>query len=35
VGLLRRFRSGDQDDKVKRAILLTINGIASGLRNSG
>jgi phosphoenolpyruvate carboxylase len=35
LGLLRRFRSGDQDDKVKRAILLTINGIASGLRNSG
>ncbi len=35
VGLLRRFRSGDHDDKVKRAILLTINGIASGLRNSG
>lgn len=35
VGLLRRFRSGEQDDKIKRAILLTINGIASGLRNSG
>ena len=35
LGLLQRFRSGDQDDKVKRAILLTINGIASGLRNSG
>ena len=35
VGLLRRFRAGEQDDKMKRAILLTINGIASGLRNSG
>jgi len=35
VESLRRFRGGDQDDKVKRAILLTINGIAAGLRNSG
>jgi phosphoenolpyruvate carboxylase len=35
VGLLRRYRSGEQDEKIKRAILLTINGIASGLRNSG
>ncbi|MFO1204488.1 MAG: phosphoenolpyruvate carboxylase [Burkholderiales bacterium] len=35
VGLLRRYRSGEQDEKTKRAILLTINGIASGLRNSG
>lgn len=35
VTLLRRLRAGDEDDVVKRAILLTINGIASGLRNSG
>jgi phosphoenolpyruvate carboxylase len=35
VESLRRFRSGEQDDKTKRAILLTINGIAAGLRNSG
>lgn len=35
VELLRRFRSGDTDDAVKRAIHLTINGIAAGLRNSG
>jgi phosphoenolpyruvate carboxylase len=35
VESLHRFRAGDQDDKVKRAILLTINGIAAGLRNSG
>jgi phosphoenolpyruvate carboxylase len=35
VAALRRFRAGEQDDKTKRAILLTINGIAAGLRNSG
>jgi phosphoenolpyruvate carboxylase len=35
VSLLHRYRSGDTDDKVKRAIHLTINGIATGLRNSG
>ena len=35
VTLLRRFRAGENDAVVKRAILLTINGIAAGLRNSG
>ncbi|HET9663588.1 MAG TPA: phosphoenolpyruvate carboxylase, partial [Burkholderiales bacterium] len=35
VTLLRRLRSGERDEVVKRAILLTINGIAAGLRNSG
>jgi len=35
VESLRRFRAGEQDEKTKRAILLTINGIAAGLRNSG
>jgi phosphoenolpyruvate carboxylase len=35
VALLRRLRAGDDDEVVKRAILLTINGIAAGLRNSG
>jgi len=35
VELLRRFRAGEHDENVKRAILLTINGIAAGLRNSG
>jgi phosphoenolpyruvate carboxylase len=35
VELLRRYRMGDREDKTKRAILLTINGIAAGLRNSG
>jgi phosphoenolpyruvate carboxylase len=35
VELLRRYRSGDDGDEVKRAIHLTINGVTAGLRNSG
>jgi phosphoenolpyruvate carboxylase len=35
VELLRRFRSGDTEETVTRGIHLTINGIATGLRNSG
>ena len=35
VEALRRFRAGETDEKTKRAILLSINGIAAGLRNSG
>jgi phosphoenolpyruvate carboxylase len=35
VALLKRFRAGETGDVVKRTILLTINGIAAGLRNSG
>ena len=33
--LLRRYRSGDVDERVVQGIHLTINGIAAGLRNSG
>ena len=35
VALLHRHRAGDDNELVKRAIHLSINGIASGLRNSG
>jgi phosphoenolpyruvate carboxylase len=35
VELLRRFRSGDDNELVQRGILLTMNGLASALRNSG
>jgi phosphoenolpyruvate carboxylase len=35
VELLRRYRSGDNDELVQRGILLTMNGLASALRNSG
>jgi phosphoenolpyruvate carboxylase len=35
VELLRRFRAGDAEERVKRGIHLSINGLAAGLRNSG
>jgi phosphoenolpyruvate carboxylase len=35
VELLRRWREGEHDDKTLRAILISINGIAAGLRNTG
>jgi phosphoenolpyruvate carboxylase len=35
VNLLRRWRGGDQSELVQRGIHLTINGVATGLRNSG
>jgi phosphoenolpyruvate carboxylase len=35
VALLARWRAGDRDDFVQRGIQLTINGLATGLRNSG
>ena len=35
VELLRRYRAGQSDDRTRRAIHLTINGLAAGLRNSG
>jgi phosphoenolpyruvate carboxylase len=35
VEALRRYRTGDTAEDLKRIILLTTNGIAAGLRNSG
>ncbi|MBI1752757.1 MAG: phosphoenolpyruvate carboxylase [Acidobacteria bacterium] len=35
VELLRRYRAGGADERTERGILLSINGLASGLRNSG
>lgn len=35
VELLHRHRAGESDERIRRGIHLTINGIAAGLRNSG
>jgi len=35
VELIRRHREGQGDERVKRGIHLSINGIAAGLRNTG
>ncbi|OYD70008.1 phosphoenolpyruvate carboxylase [Rhodococcus sp. OK302] len=35
VELIRRYRSGDEGDQVRRGIQLTMNGLATALRNSG
>jgi len=35
VDLLGRFRKGDPEPRLRNSILMTINGIAAGMRNSG
>ena len=35
VELLKRLRNGDESDELKKAIHISINGLATGLRNSG
>jgi len=35
VELLKRYRAGDTNARVRRGIHLSINGIAAGLRNTG
>lgn len=35
VTLLKRYRGGDDCEDLRLALLLTLNGIATGLRNSG
>ena len=35
VELLRRLRGGDDDPHLRTAFLVTVNGIAAGLRNTG
>jgi phosphoenolpyruvate carboxylase len=35
VELMRRFRAGEQNDRLQRGIHISINGVAAGLRNTG
>ncbi|QDH74862.1 phosphoenolpyruvate carboxylase [Brevundimonas sp. M20] len=35
IELIRRRRAGDDDPRVRECILLALNGVAAGLRNSG
>ncbi|NTV85291.1 MAG: phosphoenolpyruvate carboxylase [Burkholderiaceae bacterium] len=35
VELVRRYRDGKADERVRRGIHISINGIAAGLRNTG
>ncbi|MFO0147226.1 MAG: phosphoenolpyruvate carboxylase, partial [Betaproteobacteria bacterium] len=35
VELIKRHREGANDERVKRGIHLTINGVSAGLRNTG
>jgi len=35
VSLLGRSRSGETSQELDRALLLTVNGIAAGMRNTG
>jgi phosphoenolpyruvate carboxylase len=33
--LLRRLRGGAEDDRIRDALVVTINGVAAGMRNTG
>ncbi len=35
IDLLKRHRAGEQDERIRESILLSINAIATALRNSG
>ena len=35
IDLIRRWRAGQSEEKLQRGILISINGVAAGLRNTG
>jgi phosphoenolpyruvate carboxylase len=35
VELIRRYRSGEENEDIRQGILMSINGVAAGLRNTG
>ena len=35
VELIKRYRRGKTDERIKRGIHMTINGVSAGLRNTG
>jgi phosphoenolpyruvate carboxylase len=35
IEVLRRLRCGDADDRLRDAFVVTVNGIAAGMRNAG
>ena len=35
IDLIRRWRAGQSEEKIQRGILISINGVAAGLRNTG
>lgn len=35
VAMIARLRAGDNDPQLQRALLLAVNGVAAGLRNTG
>jgi phosphoenolpyruvate carboxylase len=35
VELLRRLRLNQKDERLREALLVTMNGVAAGLRNTG
>jgi phosphoenolpyruvate carboxylase len=35
IEVLRRLRGGDEDQRLRDAFVVTVNGIAAGMRNAG
>ena len=35
IEVLRRLRSGDEDQRLRDAFVVTVNGVAAGMRNAG